>query len=90
LRVQTGFMIYVTRLNHVSIVLNSHLIEHIEATPDTVISMTTGEKLRVLESAEEIIARVVEYERRVHGAETGHRAGRFTPPEGTAETHGSH
>jgi flagellar protein FlbD len=59
-------MIYVTRLNHVTIVLNSHLIEHIETTPDTVISLTTGEKLRVLESAEEIVSRVMEYERRIH------------------------
>src|SRR4051794_38242146 len=58
-------MIYVTRLNHTSIVLNSHLIDHIESTPDTVISMTTGEKLRVLESAEGVICRGVEYERRV-------------------------
>lgn len=62
-------MIHVTRLNHVSVVLNSDLIEYIEVTPDTVISLTTGQKLMVLESAEEIIARVVEYHRLIHSAQ---------------------
>lgn len=56
-------MIYVTRLNHVPIVLNDELIEHIETTPDTVISLTTGQKFVVLESTEEIIRRVVEFRR---------------------------
>ncbi len=59
-------MIYVTRLNHASVVLNSDLIEYIENTPDTVISLTTGQKLMVLEGAEEIIRRVVEYRRAIH------------------------
>jgi len=59
-------MVRVTRLNHTPIVLNSDLIEHIEGTPDTVISLSTGQRLMVLESAEEIIARVVEFRRRIH------------------------
>ena len=59
-------MIHVTRLSHVSVVLNSDLIECIEVTPDTVISLTTGQKIVVLESAEEIVARVVEYRRLIH------------------------
>jgi flagellar protein FlbD len=56
-------MIYVTRLNHTPVVLNCDLIEHMETTPDTVISLTTGQKLMVLESAEEIIDRVVQFRR---------------------------
>jgi flagellar protein FlbD len=56
-------MIYVTRLNHTPVVLNCDLIEHMETTPDTVISLTTGQKLMVLESAEEIVDRVVQYRR---------------------------
>ena len=36
-------MIYVTRLNHTSVVLNADLIEYVETTPDTVISLTTGQ-----------------------------------------------
>jgi flagellar protein FlbD len=51
-------MIHVTRLNHTPVVLNCDLIEEIEATPDTVISMTTGQKIMVLESTEEVIERV--------------------------------
>jgi flagellar protein FlbD len=56
-------MIYVTRLNHTPVVLNCDLIEHMETTPDTVISLTTGQKFMVLESAEEIVAQVVNYRR---------------------------
>jgi flagellar protein FlbD len=51
-------MIHLTRLNHSHVVLNCDLIEQIETTPDTVVSMTTGQKIMVLESIEEIIHRV--------------------------------
>jgi flagellar protein FlbD len=56
-------MIRLTRINRVPLVLNSDLIEHVEATPDTVIALTTGQKLVVLESAEEVIQKVVEFRR---------------------------
>ena len=58
-------MIRLTRLNHVPLVLNSDLIEHIEVTPDTVISLTTGQKIMVLETADEVIERTVEYRRSI-------------------------
>ena len=58
-------MIYVTRLNHTPVVLNAELIEHIETTPDTVISLTTGQKFVVLESTEEIILRVMDFKRAI-------------------------
>jgi flagellar protein FlbD len=58
-------MIYVTRLNHTSVVLNADLIEYVETTPDTVISLTTGQKLMVRETAEEIVARVVDFRRSI-------------------------
>ena len=58
-------MIRLTRINHVPLVLNSDLIEHIEATPDTVISLTNGQKFMVLESDGEIIDRVVEFRRAI-------------------------
>jgi flagellar protein FlbD len=58
-------MIYVTRLNHTEVVLNSDLIEHVDTTPDTVVSLTTGQKLMVLESPEEIIERVIRFKRAV-------------------------
>jgi flagellar protein FlbD len=56
-------MIRLTRLNHVPVVVNSDLIEHIENTPDTVIVLTTGQKLLVLETPEDVIARVVSFRR---------------------------
>ena len=59
-------MIRLTRLNHVPLVLNSDLIEHIEVTPDTVISLTNGQKIMVLESADEVVDRVIAFRRLIH------------------------
>lgn len=61
-------MVRLTRINHKPLVLNSDLIEHVEATPDTVISLTNGQKFIVLESADEIIERVVEFRRAIFDA----------------------
>lgn len=58
-------MIRITRLNHAPLVLNSDLIEHIETTPDTVISLTNGQKFVVLETADELVRRVIEFRREV-------------------------
>ena len=62
-------MIRLTRLNRVPLVLNSDLIEHIDVTPDTVITLTTGQILRVRETAEEVVSRIVEFRRRIYGPE---------------------
>jgi flagellar protein FlbD len=59
-------MIHLTRINHVPLVLNSDLIEHIETTPDTVISLLNGQKFVVLETTEQIIQRVIEFRRSIH------------------------
>jgi flagellar protein FlbD len=64
-------MIYVTRLNHKPLVLNSDLIEQIEMTPDTVISLTTGEKIMVLESSEELVEKVVNFRRSIAAGPAG-------------------
>lgn len=56
-------MIQLTRINRHRLVLNSDLIEQIESTPDTVIQLVNGQKLVVLESADEIVKRVVEFRR---------------------------
>ncbi|NOZ28600.1 MAG: flagellar FlbD family protein [Chloroflexi bacterium] len=60
-------MIHVTRLDGSDLVVNAELIETIEQRPDTVISLTTGRKLVVQQSAEEIVERVILYQRRIHG-----------------------
>jgi len=49
------------------IVVNSDLIKFIENAPDTVITLASGEKIVVLETAEEVITRIVEYRRRLRG-----------------------
>ncbi len=59
-------MIRLTRLNHAPLVLNSDLIEHIEETPDTVITLTTGQILRVRETADEIVQHVIDFRRHIH------------------------
>lgn len=60
-------MIRLTRINHVPLVLNADLIEHVEVTPDTVIAMTSGQKFMVMESAEEVIQKVIEFRRSIAG-----------------------
>ena len=58
-------MIHLTRLNRTPLFLNSDLIEHLQSTPDTVITLTSGHNFMVLESPEEIISRIVQYRRRI-------------------------
>jgi flagellar protein FlbD len=58
-------MIKLTRLNHEKFVLNADLIEHVDETPDTVISLLTGQKLRVAESADQVMERVIAYRREI-------------------------
>ena len=60
-------MIRMTRLNNRPLVVNSELIKFIENAPDTVITLVTGEKIVVLETAEEVMTRIVEYRRRLRG-----------------------
>jgi flagellar protein FlbD len=63
-------MIRLTRLNRAPLVLNSDLIEHIDITPDTVITLTTGQILRVRETAEEVICRIVRFRREIFGPDS--------------------
>jgi flagellar protein FlbD len=58
-------MIWLTRLNNRPLVVNSELIKFIENAPDTVITLVSGEKIVVLETAEEVMSRVVDYRRRL-------------------------
>ena len=47
-------MIDVTKMNGMNITINSDLIETMEDTPDTVITLTTGRKIIVKESRQTI------------------------------------
>jgi len=56
-------MIRLTRLNNRTLVVNSELIKFIENAPDTVITLVTGEKIVVLETAEEVMSKILQYRR---------------------------
>ena len=60
-------MIELTRLNEVKFSINPELIEIIETTPDTVITLTTGRKFIVKESRQEITNLVLSYKREIFG-----------------------
>ncbi len=61
-------MIQLTRLNHVPLIVNADLIEHVEVTPDTVVALTTGQKFMVLESAEEVVEKVIQFRKAIMSA----------------------
>ncbi len=58
-------MIEVTRLNGKGLMINAELIERVEESPDTVITLTTGNKLIVKESRQEIKNLVILYKKEV-------------------------
>ena len=69
-------MIKLTRLNQNPLILNSELIEHIDATPDTVVSLTSGHKFLVAETPEEIIDRIIAFRKRIVGPGVNGGSGR--------------
>ncbi|WFR54973.1 flagellar FlbD family protein [Anaerocolumna sp. AGMB13025] len=62
-------MINVTKMNNVNITINCDLIETIEETPDTVITLTTGKKILVIESRQEIVDLVKLYKKELFSQE---------------------
>ena len=63
---ENQIMVKVTRINKSVLYINPDLIEFIEETPDTVITMTTGKKLIVLESIADIKESIIEYKRKIY------------------------
>ena len=57
-------MIYLTRLNGERIILNTDLIEFMEKTPDTVVTLTTGKKFVVREPVNEIVEHIKWFKRK--------------------------
>ncbi|MCU0272068.1 MAG: flagellar FlbD family protein [Acidimicrobiales bacterium] len=54
-------MIWATRINGTEVVINADLIETIEPTPDTVVTLVDGKKFILAESAQEVIRRVLQF-----------------------------
>ena len=60
-------MITLTRLDKRVVVVNAELINMLEATPDTIITLINGDTLLVRESVEEVVERAIDYARQVRG-----------------------
>jgi flagellar protein FlbD len=58
-------MIPLVRLDGSEVIVNSDLIATVEKTPDTMLTLTTGHHILVKENVEEVVARIVEYRRRI-------------------------
>ena len=58
-------MIVVKKINGQEIVVNCELIETIEFTSHAVLSLTTGEKLVVDETREDLLKKIIEYKRAI-------------------------
>ncbi|GAB4029543.1 MAG: flagellar FlbD family protein [Elusimicrobiota bacterium] len=63
-------MITLRKLNGSEIAVNAELIESVEAAPDTVINLATGNRFIVKDSMAEVIAKVVEYRKQVYSSKS--------------------
>jgi len=62
-------MIEVTRLNDSKVIINADLIERVEESPDTVITLTSGNKIVVKESRQEVKNLVILYKKEIFNRE---------------------
>jgi flagellar protein FlbD len=60
-------MIKLTRLNKQEYYLNSDMVETVETTPDTVITMLNGKKFIVSESADDVVERIIRFKGKIKG-----------------------
>jgi flagellar protein FlbD len=58
-------MVRLTRINCQPLVINASVIAFVEATPDTLVTLTNGDRVHVRETVDEVIAGVAEFHRRV-------------------------
>jgi flagellar protein FlbD len=64
-------MIRLSRRNHDLVVVNLSTIAYVEANPDTLITLVTGERLHVRESVDEVVQAARAWQRDVHTAGVG-------------------
>lgn len=58
-------MVKLRRINGAEVTVNAELIETIEATPDTIVLLTTGKRLMVVETVDQIVEKVMAYRRAI-------------------------
>lgn len=63
-------MIRVCRLDGKEFVLNSDIIESIEATPDTIITLTSGKKFVVKENIDDVVDKIIQYKHKIYNQYT--------------------
>ncbi|MBC8204198.1 flagellar FlbD family protein [bacterium] len=61
--ISESITINLTRINGEEIILNADLIETISQSPDTVIQLSNGKKMMVLESPAEVLEKVIAFRR---------------------------
>lgn len=59
-------MIKLTRLDGEPFVLNAEMIRYVEKRPDTFITLTTGERIIVGESMDDVVDRAIRYQQQKH------------------------
>jgi flagellar protein FlbD len=58
-------MIRLTRFNHQTFMVNSDAIKFVESAPDTTVTLMNGERVLVLETVDEVVARIVAFRREI-------------------------
>ena len=59
-------MIKLTHLSGDEFVVNADLIRYVERRPDTFVTLTSGDRLVVRESMDEVVRRAIDYQRAKH------------------------
>lgn len=65
MHVTLKLMIRLSRLNGKEFVVNCELIKYVESTPDTVITLSTNEKLMVRDTVDQVIEKTIQFRQRV-------------------------
>lgn len=68
-------MIQVTRFNGTKLYINAELVQTVEGTPDTVITLTNGVKIVVRDPADAVVAKIIAYQRELRNSRPSRRAG---------------
>lgn len=58
-------MVKLRRINGAEVTVNAELIETVEATPDTIVALTTGKRLMVAETIDQVVEKVMAYRRSI-------------------------
>jgi len=78
-------MIRLTRLNQKPLVLNAELIAYVESTPDTLVTLSNGNRVHVRETVDQVVDRVIAYKARILQREPASLVGAPEPVAGDSD-----